>query len=124
MSRRSLETRLEALEAQNGPPLSFDAEQVQLFLSEVSMAFLDQYEAFVEPIAAATPKGQELVFTVDQEIEFQAMLTLEAPDEATLARWKTMLGITSTQDGAIDHEIDHQVRQLIASRAVRGEVIP
>lgn len=123
MSRRRLETRIEALEGEQEPSLARDEKQFELFLSEVSMAFLDKYEAFLEPIEAATPKGQDPVFTVDQEIEFQVMLTLEAPDEATLTRWKTMLGITRTQDGAIDQEIDHQVRQLIASRAVRSDVI-
>jgi len=124
MSRtnRSTLKRLEALESQAGTPR--DDEQWDLVLHELSDHALDEVvKLYVAAHAAAgVPEDQELMLTVDQEIELEVILTVDAADAQTLARWKSWAGMTRPEDQDVDQEIDSQVRRLIASRAALAPV--
>jgi len=118
MSRARLERRLEALEVQQGRPVETSWPDV---LRELSDHALDQVIKIHEDVAAANgwTADQELILTTDQEIEVQVILTMDAPDPETLARWKSWAGFTSPDTEEIDQAIDDQVRKLIADRAAR-----
>jgi len=124
MSRtnRSTLKRLEALEAQSGAPR--DDGQWDLVLQELSDHALDEVEKLyvAAHAAAGVAEDQELVLTVDQEIELEVILTVDAADAQTLARWKSWAGMTRPEDEEVDQQIDDQVRKLILDRASRREV--
>jgi len=121
MSRAKRERRVDALEVECGRPrdAQSDRDAWAKVLAELSDGALENVSKLLESVVAAigAAEDEELPLTTDQEIEFQVILTTDAPDPATLARWKNLLGITAPGDEEIDQEIDRQVRKLIADRA-------
>lgn len=124
MSKARLERRVEALEAQAGPAPC--ESRWDLILRELSDHALNELEKLFEAAhaAAGVAEDQELKLTVDQEIELAVILTVDAADPETLARWKSWAGMTWPGDEEVDQQIDDQVRKLILDRDARREVNP
>lgn len=123
MSKARIERRVKALEAQAGAPAS--ESHWDLILRELSDGALNELVKLLEAAhaAAGVAKDQELMLTEDQEIELLVILTVDAADPETLARWKSWAGMTRPGDEEVDWQINDQVRKLIADRNARREVI-
>lgn len=112
-ARKRLET-LEALSGRTGqaPPSAADWAQVEW---ELSTPALEALHKLLNPAdGVELTEAQE----IDRQIELQVILTMDAADLVTLARWTRLLKITGPDTEEVDLEIDNLIRKLIASRAV------
>ena len=120
---RANRKRIETLESQSGrpgqtPPSAADWEQVEQELSAPALDAL--HKLFDLEDGSEMTEAQEIA----RQIEIQVILTMDAADPVTLARWTRLLKITGPDTEDVDLEIDNLIRKLIADRAARLQVMP